>query len=116
MRDAQGETEAVVSAVRAQLSSSTTATSYLGDNVYVGLPVSSMSSSTNINGIVQKSITLILPVSGRVSNAFVRVVASVVDGGQSAEIRQLILQTPDGRSIQIIDRDKGTPGASIIDV
>lgn len=117
MTESMGETEEVMNAVRQSLRSSSVAKSYLGEVINISAPMSTMSSSMNINGNMQKTVTLILPVLGQLSNGILKVSASCRQGG-IVEIDKMVLQTQDGREVSIGASSRGGGGGSgsVIDV
>ena len=118
MTESMGETEEVMNAVRQSLRSSSVAKSYFGEDINISAPMSTMSSSMSINGNVQKTVTLILPVFGRLSNGIVKVSASCRQG-EAVKINEMVLQTQDGREVPISTSSSGRGGGgsgSVIDV
>lgn len=118
MSETMDDTQAVITEVDRQVRSSSVVKSNIGEVVSIYPPMSTMSSSMNINGNVQKSMTLLIPVMGRLTGAMLRVVASRgPDPDDAVDITQLVLQTDSGEEISINDTFKGRGGpGSVIDV
>ena len=117
MSEAIGNSDAVLAEVNTQLRSSSIVKAYIGEIVTIHSPMSTMSSSMNINGNVQKGMTIFVPVMGRLGGAMVRVVATC-GPNEAVDITQLFLQTDSGEEVLINDTFKGRGGGpgSVIDV
>ena len=105
--------ELVQSAAKRKIKLNQKAASYLGENLYCSSPISTMSSSSNINGNVKKTIQLVFQVSGDSGIGMAQISASVTNK-KSVEIQRLSLQTPEGRSIPLSDGN--SESGDIIDV
>jgi len=84
----------------------------VGESIQCFMPMQSGSSSTNINGVYEKRISLMFPVQGSRGSGQVQVEASS-RGKQGLQIDTLILRTMDGRTIDVPTSRGG--GGTIID-
>jgi hypothetical protein len=85
----------------------------LGSGIQVYPPMSTSSSSMSVNGRVQKTIILLMPVQGSAGSGQVQVASS---GGKDAiSIDEVVLQLSSGRVINVPTRRRAGKG-TIIDV
>jgi len=94
--------------IQNQLRNSPKASAALGEIIALGFPISSQSSSTNINGQVTKNFFYIIPAAGDRGEGQVTAQGSI-DGGQRIFWRSLQLRTKDG-PIDISRSDSGGGG------
>ena len=105
MAESMGDMELVQAAVIDALERRSDVVSYLGSDIRLGAAMQSMSSSVNINGNLSKQMSLVIPVSGRRGNGVVQVGASV--SGGRANVNKCILQTNDGRVVNVGEGEGG---------
>jgi len=110
--DAMSEATAGVDEVQQKVASALEQDGTLGYDVHLGFPMSQSSSSLNINGIVSKSVQLLLPAEGSKGTGTVQVDAKIDDNG--VVLNRLILQTSDGRTKSVSSAGDGIGG--VIDV
>ena len=88
--------------------------STFGSVISCGPPMQTMTSSININGNVKKSLNLVIPIQGSSSGGFARVVAEIDSTGE-VQLQQLVVQTNDGRSINVSGGEGGRQSSRVID-
>ena len=73
----------------------------LGGGVRVGLPMQQSSSSTNVNGVVTKTVFLLFPVRGSIGGGQVEADAIIAGKDNDVTFRSLTLTTQSGKRIAL---------------
>lgn len=80
VRDSANSVQSVQSSTLRELEEDSRTRSILGAPIEYGTPISTSSSTISINGLTEKTVMLVFPVSGGRSSGMVEVKASIEDG------------------------------------
>lgn len=112
--DASKDQNFIQDAIMNKLSSSSIASSKIGNDIRCGFPIQSSSSSFNINGNIQKSFSQVIQVQG--SKGFGNVqCAGTIDSNGSIKFNQLLLQDNTSMITDLLKGGSGGGSGTIID-
>ena len=97
------------------LSSDSACSSFLGEDIECSAPFQSSSSSSSINGVVNKSYAYVMQVQGTRNSGTVRVQANIGSDG-AMRILELVFQGSDGRMINVRRNPGSSASGGYIDV
>ena len=107
MEESANDLSSIQSKIVSSLSDDSACSSYLGEDIECSAPFQSSSSSSSINGVVNKSYAYVMQVQGRRNSGNVRVQASVASDGVT-RITELVFQGSDGCVVNV----RRIPGSS----
>jgi hypothetical protein len=84
----------------------------LGSGVQVGMPMQQSSSSSNVNGVVTKTVFLVFPVQGQLGGGQVEADATLAGKDNDVTFRSLTLTTQTGKRITLSGRGRGGGGGA----
>ena len=113
--ESAGDMDKVMAEVQRNLESQEDFQNILGDSLSLGSPFSTSISSSNINGIINKNMNLIMPVTSSGGNGNVQVQASIDQSGR-VSINSLVLKHESGRVISSSNNYRQGGRGKIIDV
>ena len=109
MEESAGDLSSIQDKVVSSLTADSACSSYLGEDIACGAPFQSSSSSSSINGVVNKYYAYVMQVEGNRNAGNVKVQATVGTDGVM-RITELVFQGNDGRLINL-RRNSGSSGS-----
>ena len=100
MEESAGDLSSIQDKVVSSLTADSACSSYLGEDIACGAPFQSSSSSSSINGVVNKSYLCVMQVKGSRGSGRVRVRASTGSNG-FIRIKEIMFESSDGRLIMV---------------